>query len=189
MIRAIALAVLLILGSAADLEAADATGATGATGATDAARMFDRMRGLAGEWEGTFAWSHGRTASGPLKTTYYLTANGTALVENLIMDGTPSMTSVYHLDGSDLRMTHYCAAGTQPRLKASRIDEATGAIDFAFVDVTNVNPKRPAYVQAAALHLIDADHVTIQFTFGGGSGVSGIEDITLKRVGSTKTSG
>jgi hypothetical protein len=181
MIRTIGLAALLMFGFAVDLGAADAT--------ADAAHMFDRMRGLAGEWEGTFEWSHGRTGSGPLKTSYYITANGSALVENLVMNGTPSMTSVYHLDGSDLRMTHYCGAGTQPRFKASRIDEAAGAIDFAFVDVTNVNAKHPGYVQAAALHLIDADHVAIQFTFGSSTGVSGIEDITLKRVGSTKTSG
>ena len=149
-----------------------------------AARMFERMRSLAGDWEGTFAWSDGRSGSGPLTATYYVTGNGSALVENLVMDGVPSMTSVYHLDGSDLRVTHYCAARNQPRFKASKIDESAGTVDFAFVDVTNVNPKRPAYVEAIALQLLDGDRVKVRFTFGGGPGMSGVENIALKRVAS-----
>lgn len=147
-----------------------------------AARMFERMRGLAGNWEGTFAWSDGRSGSGPLTATYYVTGNGSALVENLVMDGVPSMTSIYHLDGSDLRVTHYCAARNQPRFKASKIDESAGTVDFAFLDVTNVNPKRPAYVEAIALQILEVDRVKVRFTFGGGPGLSGVENIALKRV-------
>ena len=147
-----------------------------------AARMFERMRSLTGDWEGTFAWSDGRTGSGPLTANYYLTGNGSALVENLVMDGVPSMTSVYHLDGSDLRVTHYCAARNQPRFKARKIDESAGTVDFAFVDVTNVNPTRRAYVEAIALQLVDGDQVKVRFTFGGGPGMSGVENIQLKRM-------
>jgi len=150
--------------------------------------MFDRMRALAGDWEGTFAWSEGRTGTGPLQATYYLTGNGSALVENLIMGGAPSMTTIYHLDGADLRMTHYCAARNQPRFKASRIDESAGAIDFAFVDVTNVDSKHPAYVKACSLRLIDADQVALKFTFGDPSKTSGVENIVLKRVHPSKGS-
>jgi hypothetical protein len=63
---------------------------------------------LAGDWTGTFEWTGGRKDSGKMNATYYLTGNGSAVVENLTIGGLPSMTSVYHLDGSDLRMTHYC---------------------------------------------------------------------------------
>ena len=56
--------------------------------------VFERMRGLAGEWEGTLEWSGARTGTGPVKATYSVTGNGSALVENLIMEGQtdPSMT-------------------------------------------------------------------------------------------------
>jgi hypothetical protein len=54
----------------------------------------------------------------------YLTGNGSALVESLIMGGVPTMTTVYHLDEADLRMTHYCGAKNQPRLKAAKAGHA-----------------------------------------------------------------
>src|SRR5215469_14422513 len=104
-------------------------------------RMFERMKALGGEWEGTFEWSHGRTGSGPLRVTYSLTGAGSALVETILQGGVPTMTTVYHLDGSDLRMTHYCAARNQPRLKAVRIDDVRGSAEFTLVDVTGIGPK------------------------------------------------
>src|SRR5438046_1356708 len=94
---------------------------------TPSARMLARLSELAGDWQGTLQWSGARSDSGTLKATYFVTGGGSAVVETLIMDEKPSMTSVYHLDGDDLRMTHFCAAHNQPRLKADRVDEADGS--------------------------------------------------------------
>src|SRR5215469_7558816 len=102
------------------------------------ARALDQLKTLVGNWEGTFEWTGARTAAGPMNASYFVTGNGSAVVENLIVENAPMMTSVYHLDGSDLRMTHFCAAQNQPRLKASRIDLAKGIIEFGFVDITNL---------------------------------------------------
>ena len=155
----------------------------GPTGAVDSAgeRMFDRLKTLSGDWEGTFEWSEGRTGSGTLRVSYSLTGGGSALIENLIMGGVPTMTTVYHLDGPDLRMTHYCAARNQPRLRAVRFDEGAGTAEFALVDVTNVGPKNPGHVQAFLIQLVDADHLKLRFTFGGGP-ARGVENIVVKRV-------
>ena len=109
-----------------------------------AAAALAQLRGLAGQWEGSFEWTGARTATGKMNATYSETANGSAVVENLTVDGVPSMMSVYHLDGEDLRMTHYCAAQNQPRLRASQIDIAKGILDFEFVDATNLrSPDAP----------------------------------------------
>jgi hypothetical protein len=143
--------------------------------------MFDRMSGLVGEWAGTLEWTGARTASGTLNATYSLTGNGSALIETLIMGGTPSMTTVYHLDGPDLRMTHFCGAHNQPRLKATRIDVDGGGVDFGFVDVTNVGPKNPGYVHAFELRMLDADRLHLKFVFAAGE-KEAIEDISLQRV-------
>ena len=56
--------------TAADTHAPDSSGA----------RMFDRMRGLVGAWEGTLEWSGGRSGSGKLRVNYHLTGGGSALV-------------------------------------------------------------------------------------------------------------
>ena len=159
--------------TAADTHAPDSSGA----------RMFDRMRGLVGAWEGTLEWSGGRTGSGKLRVNYHLTGGGSALVEDLLMTETdiPTMTTVYHLDGPDLRMTHFCAAKNQPRLKATLIDDAKGAATFSFIDVTNASVN-PAYVDGVSIHIVDPAHLNLQFEFGGSSPKRATETILLQRI-------
>ena len=117
-----------------------------------------------------------------MNATYSETGNGSAVVENLAVDGVPSMTSVYHLDGGDLRMTHYCAAQNQPRLKARQIDLAKGVLDFDFVDATNLRSPDAPHVYGLEMRLLNADHITLAFLFEG-SGKRSKELIDLKRVG------
>ena len=139
-----------------------------------------RLAALAGEWEGSFEWTGGRTSRGAMSARYFTTGNGSAVVETLTVDGVPSMTTVYHSDGPDLRMTHYCAARNQPRLKASRIDLANGAIDFAFVDATNLSAPDAPHVTGLEVRFGDDDHVTLTFLFEGG-GKPARERISLQR--------
>jgi len=148
--------------------------------------MFAQLKLLAGNWKGTFEWTGARTGTGLMDASYYLTGNGSALVENLIMEGAPIMTSVYHLDGVDLRMTHYCGAQNQPRLKAGRVDLAHGTVDFGFVDITNLKSADAPHVHGLELRLIDSNHITVTFLFQSG-GKESRERIALERV-ETKSS-
>ncbi len=145
-----------------------------------AAAALARLAMLTGEWEGTAEWTGGRTSRGPMNARYYPTGNGSAVVENLIVDGVPLMTTVYHTDGPDLRMTHYCGARNQPRLKASRIDLAGGAIDFSFVDATNLSTPDAGHVTGLEVRFGDDDHVTLTFLFEGG-GKPARERVSLQR--------
>src|SRR5215831_2985513 len=104
------------MGFAIALALAAASAASG-----DAAEAFQRMKRLEGSWKGSFTWTPGGR-SGPMDASYRVSGNGTALIEDLLSDGKPIMTTAYHLDGGDLRMTHFCGAGNQPRLKAGHID-------------------------------------------------------------------
>ncbi|MFZ0918159.1 MAG: hypothetical protein WAN04_14805 [Candidatus Udaeobacter sp.] len=146
-----------------------------------AAKAFEQLKSLVGDWRGTFEWTGARKSTGSMNAAYYLTGNGSVLVENLIMENVPTMTSVYHLDGADLRMTHYCAAQNQPRLKAERIDLAHGAIDFGFVDITNLRSADAPHVHGLELRVTDSDHVTVTFLFQG-NGKESREKVVLKRV-------
>ena len=146
----------------------------------DGAVAFARLKALVGEWNGTVQWTGVRTDSGTMTVTYATTGGGSAVVENLGDAAAPSMTSVYHLDGRDLRLTHYCGAQNQPRLKASHLDTARGAFDFAFVDITNLRSPDAFHVHGVELRLIDEDHMTLTFLVTGGGGESR-ELITLTR--------
>ena len=145
------------------------------------ARALNQLKTLAGNWEGTFEWTGARSANGATKAMYYTTGNGSAVVENLIMENATVMTSVYHLDGADLRMTHFCGAQNQPRLKAGQIDLAKGIIDFDFVDITNLRAPDAPHVHGLEMRLIDPNHLRITFLFQSGDKESR-ENIVLKRV-------
>src|SRR4029453_105561 len=148
----------LVLGCAATMFALSAE-------ETEGSKALVQMKALTGNWSDTFQWTGGRHDSGSMNATYYLTGNGSAVVENLMNESTPVMTSVYHLDGRDLRITHFCGAQNQPRLKARRIDLDRGAIDFEFVDATNLRSPDAPHVHGLEIRLIDANHLTLTFYF------------------------
>ena len=146
--------------------------------AATSADALQPFRQLAGHWSGTSEWSGARTGGGPMTATYFETGNGSAVVENLESDGVPMMTTVYHMDGPDLRATHYCAAKNQPRLKASKM--ASDTIDFDYVDATNLASPDAPHVAGLQMRFIDATHIVITFRFHSAKG-DAFERITLKR--------
>ncbi|HXB54779.1 MAG TPA: hypothetical protein VN461_08355 [Vicinamibacteria bacterium] len=149
------------------------------------AKMFERLRALAGEWEGSVEWSGARSDKGKMNATYYLTGAGSSVVENLTANGTTLMTSVYHLDGEDLRMTHFCAAQNQPRLKATRFDDAKGTIEFSFVDITNLPLPGAPHVEGFMIHFVEPGQIALTFTFVSGRERS-YERIELRRASSKR---
>jgi hypothetical protein len=153
--------------------------AHGAEPESPSATALGWLKALNGTWRGKAEWSGGRAGSYEMTATYRISGNGTAVVEDLGSDGVTVMTSVYHEDGGDLRMTHFCGAGNQPRLKAAEIDMAKKAVRFEMVDMTG----RPGgHVGGVELRVPDADHLTIFFTFVGGKAPA-IERLDLARTG------
>jgi hypothetical protein len=108
------------------------------------------MRGLAGEWRG-----HVVTADGPeAEVVYSVTAGGSAVQEKLFPGTEHEMVTMYHLDGNDLVLTHYCAMGNQPRM---RLVKASGTepveLRFDFAGGANIDPARSMHMHAGALTL------------------------------------
>lgn len=103
-----------------------------------ATKALDPIRNLAGEWESTDADKDGEP---DVRVTYKVTAKGTAVVET-IMPGTPhEMITVYTVDAQGaLMLTHFCATGSQPRMKATKTEGQTTT--FEFVDGTNCDPAK-----------------------------------------------
>jgi len=120
---------------------------------------FDKLRALDGDWQGTVAWTGQQPKE--VDAHYSITGNGSAVIENL----SNGMTSVYHLDGTDLRMTHFCAAQNQPRLKATAFGPDSSSIAFSFVDITNLRSPGAGHVEGLDVKFLGADHITLQFHF------------------------
>jgi len=117
---------------------------------------WNRLKSLVGSWQGT---NEGR----PVSVTYTLVSNGTALMENLNGGHDADMVTMYTPDGAVLLATHYCAAGNQPRMRATASPDGK-SIDFQFVDVSNAKGSSAEVMQRLVVTFIDANHFKQQWT-------------------------
>jgi hypothetical protein len=138
---------------------------------------FDRVKALAGEWEGV-ARQPGSDKTFPTRATYSVVSAGSAVM--LVTDpGTEhEMVTMFHRDGEALLATHYCAAMNQPRMKL-RAGAPAGTLAFEFVDGTNLGP-HPGRMQSLVLTLPGADRQVQAWTFRAG-GQDSTMTLDLKR--------
>ena len=130
--------------------------AQGAGSANEAA--WNKLKSLAGEWEG-------KTPDGKTVTlSYRLVSNESALVETLRPPG-EEMVTVYHIDGDSLMLTHYCAAGNQPRMRATPSAGEVKELAFKFVDATNLSSPSAGHMAGLALTFEDANHFAQKWTW------------------------
>jgi hypothetical protein len=100
-------------------------------------------------------------------------AGGSAVQETLFPGQAQEMMSVYHLDGADLVMTHYCVLGNQPRMKADP-KSPPNQIHFRFAGGTNLDPAKDMHMHEGTLTFIDENH--IEFTGVAWAGGKAAED-------------
>ena len=76
---------------------------------------FETMKKLVGTW--VQADEEGKPTD-TVVSVIKLTAGGSAIHETIFPGQPQEMISVYTVEGDDLVLTHYCAAGNQPRMAA-----------------------------------------------------------------------
>lgn len=95
-------------------------------------------------------------------TSFRVTAAGTTLVETVFPGGDDEMITMYHLDGDDLILTHYCTFGNQPRMRAEPGSDVN-RIAFKFESATNLKSGNSPHMDHATVTLVDADHFTTEW--------------------------
>jgi hypothetical protein len=130
--------------------------ATTALAQSDSQRAFDKLKSMAGTWEGTMP--DGKTT----QITYRVTSGGSALLSEISPDD--SMITMFHMDGDRLMMTHYCGAGNQPRMKGTLSPDGKTVV-FEFVDATNLSSPNAGHMNRAAFSMPDATHHTEEWTY------------------------
>ena len=134
-------------------------------GAAGAPAAFDRFRALAGEW--VAAEDSEFAKKGDLVARYAVTSGGSAVIET-VFPGTPhEMVTVYHADGEDVVLTHYCL-GNQPRMRA-RGNGAGERVEFAFDGGANIDPATSRHMHSASFRFLGPDLFESEWTeLGGG---------------------
>src|SRR6476619_2378476 len=121
---------------------------------------LDRFKGLAGDW--VAAEDGEMFHKGDLVARYALTAGGSAVVETVFPGSPHEMVTVYHADGPDIVLTHYCVEGNKPRMRA----RAAGGsrFDFEFDGGANIDPRRDRHMHSATLELLGDDEIRTVWT-------------------------
>ena len=89
----------------------------------DSDAIMQQLKSLEGEW--MVVNEQGEVLE-QVGSEFRLTANGSALRELMYPGDDHEMLNVYHADGDRVLMTHYCGAGSQPRLEVVPAEEGDG---------------------------------------------------------------
>ena len=130
--------------------------ASTAFAASSAQKSFEELKSLDGSWEG-------KTPDGQtVQVAYRVTGNGSAIMSEI--KGHADMISMFNLDGERLLMTHYCAAGNQPRMVASASPDGK-TFTFDFLDATNLASPEAGHMTRLVLSMPDANHHTEEWIY------------------------
>jgi hypothetical protein len=122
--------------------------ARAAAQSVDGKAAFERLKSLAGTWEGQAG--HGQP--GQAATVTYRVASGGSVVEETLFPGTPhEMISMYHLVDGQLVMTHYCALANQPRMRLDAKASTPDRLVFAFDGGTNFDPAKDTHIHSGVV--------------------------------------
>ena len=123
--------------------------------------VMSKLSALEGEWI-LLDESGGET--GVVGASFRLTSAGSAVMERMFPDSPDGheMVNMYHADGKRVLMTHYCAAGNQPRLEV----RATGdenRLELRFDSITNLSSPQDHYMHHAEYVLSGKDRLTTRW--------------------------
>ena len=119
-----------------------------AAGVIEPKAAFDRLKSLAGAWEGRVA----DEAAGPATTVFYRVAsNGSVVMETLFPGTEHEMISMYHMEKEDLVLTHYCAMANQPKMRLDPKASTMETLVFAFEGGTNFDPAKDPHVHSGVV--------------------------------------
>jgi hypothetical protein len=128
-------------------------------------KAFERMKQLAGSWEGSM--NMGKETM-KMKTSYKLTAAGSALVETTHEGSPHEMISVYHDNKSGkMTMVHYCAEHNQPKLILSTMNDNKLSMDLA--SDSDIDTANESHINSVSVQFDGNDKMTQMWTsFKGG---------------------
>ena len=129
-----------------------------ASAPSDAQKVFDKMKTLAGTWQGTIMGIS-------INVTIRLASSNTAILHEANTDGggPPNHEiTMFYVDGDRLLATHYCDAGHRARFEGKLSPDANTS-EFTFLDVAG--PTKGGLLKRMVFTTIDANKHVIELTF------------------------
>ena len=109
------------------------------------------IKKLVGDW---YAVGEDGRATEQLVSSMRISAGGNAVLETLFPGTANEMLTVYHQDGDDLVLTHYCVVGNQPHMKA-RSNGKPNQIEFLCQGGGNIRSPQDAHMHHATYEFVN----------------------------------
>jgi len=143
-----------------------------------AAAPFERLKALAGTWTGKVRQA-GAAEETIATVTWRVTSGGSAVMETIDPGSPHEMVTLYHLDGDQLLLTHYCAAGNQPTMRAAKSADPR-TLTFEFVRGTNMKPP-DLHMRSVRITFVDEARTDTEWTSWKGGKPVGTMRFELSR--------
>jgi hypothetical protein len=117
------------------------------------AQRFEALKMLAGDW--VQVGKDGKPTD-KVVSSIRVTSGGSALQETLFPGSDHEMVTMYHLDGDNLVLTHYCMLGNQPRMRAEP-GKDVNRIVFKFIGGTNLKSNEEHHMHQATITIAGKD--------------------------------
>lgn len=157
LLPAILICLMVLMGGRTSL-AQTVSGPANAAAPSDAQKAFEKMKTLAGSWQGTVMGM-------PINVTMRLTSSGTAILHEATGDGKRPPNheiTMFYVEGDRLLATHFCDAGNRARW-VGKMSPDGKTIEFSFLDVAGST--RGGLAKNMAFTMIDANKHAIVLNF------------------------
>lgn len=125
----------------------------------EASAVLDQLKSLEGTWTGSAAGEGEAEAKAEgmaeVVHRFEVSAGGTVVMETMSPDSAFEMINMYHVDGDDLVLTHYCAGGNQPRMRLDRAGSSSSNLVFDFDGGTNLDPAVDNHIHSANIRMLE----------------------------------
>lgn len=131
----------------------------------DTKKSFETLKSLAGTWEGrvTTVPSVPAMEGKIARVSLRVTSMGHTLMHDLSVSGLKdNPITMFYLEDSLLKLTHYCDAGNRPRM-TGKVSADGKTFEFDFLDITGAN--HYGHMHKAAFNVINENHHTEEWSF------------------------
>ena len=125
-----------------------------ASAQSDAQKSFDKLKALAGSWDGTMEGA-------PLHVSLRVTSMGSAIMHEIKGGGPEDPITMLTVDGDRLLLTHYCDAGNRPRM-TGKMSPNGKTVEFELKDISG---STEMHMHHSVFTIIDDNHHTEDWTF------------------------
>jgi hypothetical protein len=122
--------------------------------ATNPEAAFDKLRSLAGEWEGKDEHDM------PAKTNFHVLASRTAVMETLSPSGMEDMVTLYSMDDDSIVLIHYCPTNNQPRMRVVPQSDDVKELSFDYQGAGNLKSPSTGHQHHLIMRFEDNNHIT-----------------------------